>query len=89
MKIHYLLALLLRLNLPQLASAGSLLVIGDSLSAADGLPVDQGGVSLLEKQLADDAVPCKVINASISGDTTANARARLAQHTFGFLVHMP
>ena len=78
MNIRYLLALLLLLNLPQLASAGTLLIVGDSLSAAYGLPVEQGWVNLLEKQLADNEYPCKVINASISGDTTANARARLA-----------
>lgn len=78
MKLHYLLALLLLVNLPQLASAGTLLIVGDSLSAAYGLPVEQGWVSLLEKQLTAEAIPCKVINASISGDTTANARARLA-----------
>lgn len=74
-----LLLLLLTAGLPRMASAGTLLVIGDSLSAAYGIPVEQGWVSLLQRQLTAENYPCTIVNASISGDTTANARARLGQ----------
>lgn len=57
----------------------TLLIVGDSLSAAYGMPVQQGWVALLQQKLAEEKFPCKVVNASISGDTTANARARLPQ----------
>ena len=55
----------------------SLLVVGDSLSAEYGLPRGSGWVALLEQQLRDNKLPWKIINASISGDTTAGGRSRL------------
>jgi acyl-CoA thioesterase-1 len=59
-------------------------VVGDSLSAEYGLKRGEGWVALLEKRLADRKPPAKVINASISGDTTSGGRSRLpallAQH---------
>ena len=55
----------------------TLLVVGDSLSAEYGLPRGSGWVALLEQQLSKDKMPWRVINASISGDTTAGGRARL------------
>lgn len=55
----------------------TVLVLGDSLSAEYGLARGTGWVALLEKRLAADKVNAKVVNASISGDTTAGARARL------------
>ena len=73
------LLLLLLAGLPRLALAGTLLIVGDSLSAAYGIPVDQGWVALLQRQLTADNYTCTIVNASISGDTTANARARLPQ----------
>jgi acyl-CoA thioesterase-1 len=75
----FLLLLLLLAGLPRLALAETLLIVGDSLSAAYGIPVDQGWVSLLQRQLTAEHYPYTIVNASISGDTTANARARLAQ----------
>jgi acyl-CoA thioesterase-1 len=54
-----------------------LLVVGDSLSAEYGLPRGSGWVALLEQQLRDNKLPWKIINASISGDTTAGGRSRL------------
>lgn len=57
----------------------TLLIVGDSLSAAYGMPVQQGWVALLQQKLAGEKFPFNVVNASISGDTTANARARLPQ----------
>ncbi len=55
----------------------TLLVVGDSLSAEYGLARGSGWVALLEKQLARDGIAAAVVNASISGDTTAGGRSRL------------
>ena len=54
-----------------------MLVIGDSLSAEYGIPRGTGWVALLSAQLAKDKPQWQVINASISGDTTAGGLARL------------
>ncbi len=66
------------------ASAGTLLVFGDSLSAGYGLEAGQSWVDLLQQRLQKQQISCKVINASISGDTSAGGLARikpaLAQH---------
>ena len=70
--------LLLFLTLPTSAPARIILIVGDSLSAAYGIPVEHGWVSLLQQRLDSEGYPYRIINASISGDTTANARARLA-----------
>lgn len=59
------------------ADARTLLVVGDSLSAEYGLPRGSGWVALLEQQLSLEKSPWRVVNASISGDTTAGGRARL------------
>ena len=53
------------------------LVLGDSLSAAYGIPVDQGWVSLLQRRLAERGFPHRVVNASISGDTSSGGLNRL------------
>jgi acyl-CoA thioesterase I len=58
------------------AHAPRILVLGDSLSAAYGLKLEQGWVSLLERRLAEK-FPHKVINASVSGETTGGGLARL------------
>ena len=50
---------------------------GDSLSAEYGLPRGTGWVALLEQRLAHEHIAAHVVNASISGDTTAGGRARL------------
>jgi acyl-CoA thioesterase-1 len=71
--------LLVLVNLPLSASANTILVVGDSLSAAYGMPVEQGWVRLLQQRLATEYDAYTVVNASISGDTTANARNRLPQ----------
>ena len=54
-----------------------MLVLGDSLSAAYGMPLSAGWVSLLEQRLKDANRPWRVVNASISGDTTGSALKRL------------
>lgn len=54
-----------------------LLVVGDSVSAGYGLTSGQGWVELLARKLAAEGYKYRVVNASISGDTTAGGRARL------------
>jgi acyl-CoA thioesterase-1 len=64
--------------LPLTAIAGqTILVFGDSLSAAYGLPRDAGWVSLLEKKLADEKPGWRVVNASVSGETTSGGLSRI------------
>src|SRR5690606_15014772 len=67
------------LLVPGLACAeGTVLVLGDSLSAAHNIPAGQGWVSLLEQRLRRELRdPPAVVNASISGETSAGALARL------------
>ena len=69
----------LSLLLPTAVAARSptLLVLGDSLSAGFGTAIDQGWVSLLKQRIAEQGLPHEVINASISGDTTAGGLSRL------------
>ena len=59
------------------AEPPTILVVGDSLSAEYGIARGNGWVALLEKKLAAEKIAAKVINASISGDTTAGGRSRL------------
>jgi acyl-CoA thioesterase I len=55
-----------------------LLVVGDSLSAEYGLQRGSGWVALLERRIAQQGLAVRVVNASISGDTTSGGRSRLA-----------
>jgi acyl-CoA thioesterase-1 len=74
--IAWLLAVLC-LTLTPLAMARTLLVVGDSISAGYGLAEGQGWVRLLEGRLRAQQLDYQVVNASISGDTTAGGLARL------------
>ena len=65
------------LLLSQGAMAGTVLIVGDSISAAFGLDTRAGWVALLEKRLAQQGFDDKVVNASITGETSANGLARL------------
>ncbi len=58
--------------------APTILVVGDSISAGYGLPPDSDWTTLLQERLAAEHYPYRVVNASISGDTTAGGLARLA-----------
>jgi acyl-CoA thioesterase-1 len=66
------------------AGPKTVLVVGDSISAEYGLKRGTGWVALLEKRLAANKISARVVNASISGDTTSGGRSRLpallAQH---------
>ncbi|WP_327396483.1 SGNH/GDSL hydrolase family protein, partial [Pseudomonas coronafaciens] len=63
------------LLLSQGALAGTVLIVGDSISAAFGLDTRVGWVSLLEQRLSKEGFDDKVVNASISGDTSAGGQA--------------
>ena len=79
---------LLALALPTYATQGvnsapnsaprRILVLGDSLSAEYGLQRGEGWVALMEARLQQEKIPSQVINASISGETTAGGRNRIA-----------
>ncbi len=66
------------------------LVVGDSLSAEYGLKRGSGWVALLDKRLAERKIQARVVNASISGDTSSGGRSRLpkllAQQRPGIVV---
>jgi acyl-CoA thioesterase I len=72
------------------AKSRTLLVVGDSLSAEFGLPRGSGWVALLDQRLAREHAGETVVNASISGDTTAGGLARLpallALHKPGIVI---
>ena len=53
------------------------LIVGDSLSAGYGLAIHENWPSLLQTRLAATSYPHRVVNASISGDTTSGGLARL------------
>ena len=53
------------------------MVLGDSISAGYGMSIEQGWVSLLDQKLIDSSLSWKMTNASISGETTGGALARL------------
>lgn len=59
------------------AMAKSIVVLGDSISAGYGIEVDQGWVALLQKKLVKSNSDYKIINESISGDTSAGGLARI------------
>lgn len=63
---------------PVLACAKTIMIVGDSLSAGYGLQPQQGWVHLLQKRLEQQyPKQHKVVNASVSGETTSGALARL------------
>lgn len=74
-----LLAFLLFVLVTLPVQARSLVVLGDSLSAAYQMEREQGWVYLLQERLQSEGYPHEVINASVSGDTTQNGIARLSK----------
>lgn len=84
MRVWFLSAGLGVMLLSQTALAGTVLIVGDSISAAFGLDTRVGWVSLLQQRLDQRGGDDRVINASVSGDTSAGGLARLppllAQH---------
>jgi len=83
--------MLLFVSLPLAAAEPRpLLVLGDSLSAAYGIAPQEGWVALLAERLKSSKPLRKVVNASISGETTAGGLARLpallAEHKPGLVI---
>ncbi len=60
------------------ASGPTVLVIGDSLSAGYGIDVDQSWTALLQARLEEKGYEHRVVNASISGDTTQGGATRIS-----------
>ncbi|SDA17049.1 acyl-CoA thioesterase-1 [Pseudomonas sp. NFPP10] len=77
MRVWFLSAGLALMCMAQNVAAGTVLIVGDSISAAFGLDTRQGWVALLEKRLKDQGFTDRVVNASVSGDTSAGGQARL------------
>lgn len=63
---------------PNAAEPVTILALGDSLTAGYGLPRGQGLVPRLEAALNASGPPVRVLDAGVSGDTSAGGRARLA-----------
>ena len=61
------------------AEQPTIVVLGDSLSANYGINTDNGWVYLLQQRLNQQGYPYRVINASISGDTTRGGLTRVSQ----------
>lgn len=55
----------------------TLMVYGDSLSAAYGIEESEGWVELLSQKLANENFPYKVVNGSVSGETTTGGLSRM------------
>jgi acyl-CoA thioesterase I len=55
----------------------SILVLGDSLSGAYGININEGWVALLQQQIINEGYDYRVINASVSGDTTRTGLSRI------------
>jgi acyl-CoA thioesterase I len=68
------------------AEAPVILVFGDSISAGYGLRLEQGWVELLKTRLKSQGYGDQVVNASVSGETTAGGLARLPR---ALEVHHP
>ena len=77
MRVWCLSAGLALMCMAQNAAAGTVLIVGDSISAGFGLDTRTGWVALLEQRLKQEGFDDKVVNASISGDTSAGGLARL------------
>ena len=59
------------------ATSRTVVVLGDSLSAGYGLKIQEGWVTLLSQRLASEGYGYRVVNASVSGETTQGGLARL------------
>lgn len=64
---------------PDVASGKTILLLGDSLSAAHNIELDKAWPSLLQARLRDMRPPLTLINASISGETTSSGLSRLPE----------
>jgi len=65
------------LQAPKAPQAPRIVILGDSLTAGLGLPVDQAYPSLLQQRLKSEGLDYEVVNAGVSGDTSAGGLSRL------------
>jgi len=81
--VHFVIAVVIAVSLPvsalQARENATILVMGDSISAAYGIQRDEGWVTLLTQALLHSEYPYAVVNASVSGETTSGGLARLPQ----------
>ena len=70
------------------AYAASIVVFGDSISAAYGIEVNKGWVAKLQQKLKQYKKPYQVINASVSGETTSGGLSRLPQVLTQYQPHI-
>ena len=78
MKRFFVLLILIFTGFPANADAPAILVFGDSISAGYGLAhVEQGWVGMLRAKVKDEGYGYQVVNASVTGETTAGGLARL------------
>jgi acyl-CoA thioesterase-1 len=62
---------------PQARTRPRVVVLGDSLTAGLGLPIEDAYPSLLQKRIDDEGLRYEVVNAGVSGDTSAGGLSRL------------
>lgn len=77
LKVSLTMLLIVGLTMPTTALACRISVLGDSLTAAYGISVEQGFPTQLEQALGTNGHACDVLDAGVSGDTTAGGLARL------------
>lgn len=73
----FILIVSLLISLPAVAVDKNILVLGDSLSASYGIPMEAGWVNLLQERIQSEGYAYQVRNASITGETTAGAKVRI------------
>ncbi len=73
----YLLISLVLLIMPRIGTSCTILIMGDSISAAYGMAENEGWGVLLETRLNQKESNCKLINSSISGETSAGGLERI------------
>lgn len=74
---HAVLLSFFALSVASSARGGTILFLGDSLTAGLGLRPEQAYPALIEEKISEKKLPFDVINAGVSGDTTAGGLARL------------
>lgn len=75
--LRWVLSLVMLFSPSAYADTPTILVLGDSLSAGYGIAANQGWVKRLQDRLVERGFPHRVVNASISGDTTDGGLSRL------------
>jgi len=76
-KFYRFILLTILTSIATVSSANTIVVLGDSISAAYNMPEEKGWVHLMQQTLTDGGYPHTIVNKSISGDTTAGGLARI------------